>query len=90
MQAVKMRVYGRVQGVGFRYCTKIVADQLKISGIVSNQDDGSVYIEAQGESTILEKFINNIKASPTPSGKVEKLIVTKIPPRDYSSFQVTY
>ncbi|WP_057738293.1 acylphosphatase [Liquorilactobacillus uvarum] len=90
MQAVKLHVYGRVQGVGFRYCTKMVADQLEISGIVRNEPDGSVYIEAQGKLSELETFIEKIKTSPTPSGKVEKLVITKIPPIDYSSFQITY
>lgn len=90
MQAVKLHVYGRVQGVGFRYCTKIVAEDLGIAGIVRNDADGSVYIEAQGELTELETFINRIKASPTPSGKVDKMIIRKIPPIDYSGFQITY
>ncbi|KRM96484.1 hypothetical protein FC19_GL000778 [Liquorilactobacillus aquaticus DSM 21051] len=90
MQAVKLTIFGRVQGVGFRYCTKLVADHLGITGIVRNNSDGSVYVEAQGELSELETFIEKIKVSPTPSGKVEKLIVTKIPPIEYSDFQITY
>lgn len=34
MQAVHMHVVGRVQGVGFRFMTKHLADQLKITGWV--------------------------------------------------------
>ncbi|RCT69432.1 acylphosphatase, partial [Enterococcus faecium] len=34
MRKVKMNVQGRVQGVGFRYMTKMVADQLGVTGTV--------------------------------------------------------
>ena len=44
MKKIKMTVNGRVQGVGFRYMTKVVADLIGITGIVRNEDDGSVYI----------------------------------------------
>ena len=50
MNKIKMNVQGRVQGVGFRYMTKIVADQLGITGTVKNEDDGSVTIEAAGDN----------------------------------------
>lgn len=49
MMKVAMTVSGKVQGVGFRYTTKMVADQLGVLGIVRNEDNGDVYIEAQGE-----------------------------------------
>lgn len=70
MEKVKMTVYGRVQGVGFRFTTKMVADRLGIKGYVQNQADGSVYIEASGEKQALATFIKEVKASPSPSGKV--------------------
>ncbi|AUJ32298.1 MAG: acylphosphatase [Liquorilactobacillus nagelii] len=87
---VKICVYGLVQGVGFRYCTKIVADQLEIAGIVRNQNDGSVYIEAQGTITQVKKFIAKIKDSPTPSGRVERITVKELPVKEYHGFKVTY
>ncbi|HAP6886369.1 TPA: acylphosphatase, partial [Enterococcus faecium] len=57
MRKVKMNVQGRVQGVGFRYMTKMVADQLGVTGTVKNEDDGSVTIEAIGNDDIIQKFI---------------------------------
>lgn len=56
MRKVKMNVQGRVQGVGFRYMTKMVADQLGVTGTVKNEDDGSVTIEAIGNDDIIQKF----------------------------------
>ncbi|MCI1985586.1 MAG: acylphosphatase [Lactobacillus sp.] len=88
--AKSMRVTGRVQGVGFRWMTKMVADQLKITGYVQNRFDGSVYIEAKGEVLAMAKFAAAIKASPTPSGRVatyEEHVLTKDFP--YDDFRVT-
>lgn len=73
MKAIRMKVKGRVQGVGFRYMTKMVADQIGVFGIVQNETDGSVYIEANGDSDKIDLFIAKIKQSPTPSGRVEDL-----------------
>ncbi len=63
MRKVKMNVQGRVQGVGFRYMTKMVADQLGVTGTVKNEDDGSVTIEAIGNDDIIQKFIEEVKKS---------------------------
>lgn len=65
-----MRVTGRVQGVGFRYMAKLVADEIGVAGIVRNEDDGSVYIEAVGSPEKIDSFIKAIERSPSPSGKV--------------------
>lgn len=69
MRKVKMNVQGRVQGVGFRYMTKMVADQLGVTGTVKNEDDGSVTIEAIGNDDIIQKFIEEVKKSPSPRDK---------------------
>ncbi|MFD1672762.1 acylphosphatase [Agrilactobacillus yilanensis] len=86
---VALTVYGRVQGVGFRYSAKILADNLGIKGTVQNNLDGSVYIEAVGRPKPLTAFIDNIKASPTPYGKVTHVDEKKLgllP--DFSDFKV--
>lgn len=70
MKQIKMKVFGRVQGVGFRYMTKIVADKLHINGYAKNLADGSVEIMAEGNSSAINSFIEQVKASPSPSGKV--------------------
>lgn len=70
MKKFRINVTGRVQGVGFRFTTKMLADQLGVKGTVKNEADGSVTIEAIGNETIMEEFIAALKKSPTPSGKV--------------------
>lgn len=91
LKKVKMTVSGIVQGVGFRYMTKIVADKLHITGIVRNLENGDVYIEAQGDTSQLDLFIKAIKTSPSPSGRVDDVsIVYDSDLPDYASFKVTY
>jgi acylphosphatase len=41
-------VYGRVQGVAFRYATHNQAIQLHLTGWVMNRPDGSVRVVAEG------------------------------------------
>nr|WP_321293625.1 acylphosphatase [uncultured Trichococcus sp.] len=90
MKKIKMTVNGRVQGVGFRYMTKMVADQIGISGIVRNEDDGSVYIEAVGPTDKIDAFITAVKRSPSPSGKVDTYKLEEDASiENYISFRVT-
>lgn len=91
MKKVRMHVNGRVQGVGFRFLTKMAADRLGIKGIVRNEPDGSVYIEAMGSEEILKDFISLIKGSPSPSGRVDECdIVYDDAIKERTSFDVTY
>lgn len=90
MQAAKLTVFGIVQGVGFRYMTKQVADELGVVGFVKNRVDGSVYIEAQAEPLTLYKFISQIKAGPSPAGHVDHISVTEMKPKDYQDFRVEF
>ncbi|MFC0233252.1 acylphosphatase [Vagococcus entomophilus] len=70
MSKIRMNIQGHVQGVGFRFMTKILAERIGVFGIVRNEADGSVYLEANGADELIEDFIQQIKNSPSPSGKV--------------------
>ncbi|MEI5995531.1 acylphosphatase [Candidatus Enterococcus mansonii] len=90
MRKVRMNVQGRVQGVGFRYMTKMVADELGIKGTVRNEEDGSVSIESFGEDEAINRFIKKVKDSPSPAGHVTYVDIQDDPMmEEYSSFNVT-
>ena len=57
MKHVLILVFGRVQGVFFRACTKQQADNIGISGWVRNRIDGSVEIYANGSEQQLRSLI---------------------------------
>lgn len=66
---------GRVQGVFFRHSACEKARELNITGFVRNEEDGAVYIEAEGEEDALEQFIAGCRNGPELA-KVEKTEVS--------------
>ncbi len=56
----RIRFYGRVQGVGFRYTARYTAQSLELSGMVENEFDGTVLCEVQGEQTTVDKFLERL------------------------------
>lgn len=76
LQKMRAEISGRVQGVGFRFSTKQLADELNIKGIVRNEPDGTVYVEATGEEEKLNQFIEALRKGPSPAAEVEKVVVT--------------
>ncbi len=55
---------GRVQGVGFRYRAKYAADNVGVTGWVTNEWDGSVVMEAQGTADQINRVLKMINQSP--------------------------
>lgn len=72
MERLEATVYGKVQMVFFRDYTRQCARELGLGGEVRNQDDGSVYVVAEGSPENLEKFVERLKEGP-PDAKVEDL-----------------
>lgn len=73
-ESVLIWVYGRVQGVGFRYNTQRQACALKLSGYVRNLDDGSVEIWACGPRENVRRLIDWAKAGGPGGAKVDKVV----------------
>ncbi len=49
--------HGRVQGVGFRYTTRQLAENYAVGGFVRNLPDGTVELVAEGEASDVDAFI---------------------------------
>ncbi|MEO0230008.1 MAG: acylphosphatase [candidate division WOR-3 bacterium] len=84
-----IRVDGIVQGVGFRYFTLRIARMFSIKGWVRNMPDESVEIEAEGEEENLKLFLEKIKEGP-PAARVEKILVSELPPYGYQIFEIRF
>ena len=54
--------YGRVQGVGFRYTAKYLAQSMDLTGWVENEDDGTVTLEVQGDPALFAQMFDRIAA----------------------------
>ena len=71
-------VYGMVQGVGFRYYTYRKALELQLSGFVRNNPDGSVYVEVEGETNLIDALKRLLQIGP-PSAQVDEIITKPLP-----------
>ena len=78
-------ISGKVQGVFFRASTKEKADSLDITGLVRNEPDGCVYIEAEGEEEPLREFARWCHQGP-PRAKVEKSDVRESALKGFTGF----
>lgn len=57
-------VKGLVQGVGFRYFVLRKALPLGLKGIVRNRFTGEVEIEVEGERSLIEELIRDVRIGP--------------------------
>ena len=84
---VIIKVKGKVQGVGFRYYTLNAAKDNSIKGFVRNEGDGSVYIEAVGNTNDIEVFIDWCKIGPQWAN-VTNVLVSDAEIGNYTKFEV--
>jgi len=79
MKAMKAWVYGRVQGVGFRYYTQREAKSLGVKGYAKNLDDGSVEVFICGEQQQVDALLNWLKVGPR-TARVERVLAEPCQP----------
>jgi acylphosphatase len=80
VKASLVKVFGRVQRVGYRRHVLDSAQELGLSGYVRNEKDGSVTVFVQGDDAAVEKFIERLKTPPQPA-HVKSLEVKDARPR---------
>ena len=64
MTRLRVRITGRVQGVGFRYWTEATATALGLAGWVRNRRDGAVEAVFQGEAEAVDAMLEACRAGP--------------------------
>jgi len=89
MRTIRIRVYGRVQGVGFRYYALYTARSLGITGYVRNEPDGSVEVVGSGRDPDIEAFIESIDRGPTYAN-VTKTETEELPFMRFEHFEIRY
>jgi acylphosphatase len=80
-------VHGRVQGVGFRYFTKEIAQAFDIGGTVRNMNDGAVEIVAAGSPENLRSFKEQIEIGPA-GARVDRVVVEEMDEERFDRFSV--
>jgi acylphosphatase len=87
MKHIDIRITGKVQGVSFRATTKAVADQMGVRGIVRNEKDGSVFIEAEADDLRLEVFLEWCNEGSDRS-RIEQVDVQPGEMKNYQNFSI--
>lgn len=87
LKHLKIKVSGKVQGVFYRLSTKAVADQLGVRGMVANQSDGTVYIEAEGDEFAMDSFLDWCQEGPDRA-EVENVSTEVGDMKNYRNFEV--
>lgn len=90
MMAVRIYVSGKVQGVGFRFYTKQVAETYGLLGYVKNLPDGRVEIFSQGDEEVIWRFIRDIWKGPKHSEVVSINIVKEETNDKVFDFRIVY
>ncbi|MHA2270893.1 MAG: acylphosphatase [Candidatus Hodarchaeales archaeon] len=88
----RIRVFGRVQGVFFRKCTRDKANKIgELCGYVRNARDGSVEIVAEGEKPRIESLVKWCRSEGSPWSRVQGVEVDwEQPQGDLQGFRITY
>jgi acylphosphatase len=90
VKAFFARLYGRVQGVGFRWYAVSEAKRLHLSGWVRNTDSGDLEVWAEGEEKQLASFEQWLRHGP-PGASVDRMEkIDKTPQGIFRSFGVDY
>lgn len=81
-------ISGDVQGCGFRYQIKKLADEKQITGYALNLPNKSVEIVAQGPRHILEEFIDEVEFLKKPVEINDVKVAWVTPKKSWAEFQV--
>jgi acylphosphatase len=87
MKHLNITVQGKVQGVFYRQSTKAVADQLGVRGMIRNEANGDVYIEAEATPTLMEMFLEWCNEGPERA-RVTAVTTEEGELKNYRNFEV--
>lgn len=82
MKSIRVRIEGRVQGVGYRAWVEGEARKRGLSGWVRNRRDGAVEAQLSGEDAAIEGMLGAMRHGP-PLARIDRLTVgpaTDAPP----------
>lgn len=91
MKRIHAIVSGVVQGVGFRFFTRYMAERFELNGFVRNRADGTVELEAEGPEEAISAFLKGLEADQPRAVHISGIKVEEIPAtEDFGGFRITY
>ena len=84
----RFRIYGHVQGVGFRYFTWQYALKIGVTGFVRNLADGSVEVIAAGSESQIEALDAWLQEGPRTAIVDDVFVEDYLGDKEFTAFQV--
>jgi acylphosphatase len=81
-------VYGRVQGVGFRYTVQQRASAAGVDGWVTNRGDGSVEAVLEGPAGAVDRVVGFMRSGPPGAEVTDVRVSNEEGPEGLSGFAV--
>jgi hydrogenase maturation factor HypF (carbamoyltransferase family) len=81
-----LKIRGTVQGVFFRETVRRIASRYEVTGYVRNVGFDTVELEAEGEPSVVNAFIEHILAHPPPDARIEDVRSITVPSRADEGF----
>ena len=82
-------VKGMVQGVGFRYFVYRRGTELGLVGKVKNLPGGDVDVVVEGDRSLIEELIAQIKVGPRSAQVRDVIVLWSTVSNEYTSFEIT-
>lgn len=86
----RFRIYGHVQGVGFRYFTWQYALKIGVTGFVRNLADGSVEVVAVGSESQIEALDAWLQEGPRTAIVDDVFVEDYLGEKEFTAFQVLH
>lgn len=87
MECKRLRIYGIVQGVGFRPFVYGLAHKYGLKGYVLNFGNG-VEVMIEGDGRQMETFLHDLKTKKPPLSRMDKIEIETVPRRNFSDFTI--
>lgn len=84
MKTIHIKIYGRVQGVGFRFFTQQIAQQYNVTGTVQNVSD---FVEIYASDGNLDAFTEKVVRGASPMSRVYSYEINEIPYVQFDNFK---
>lgn len=86
VKAIRYRIVGRVQGVGYRAFVQHAAQGERLHGFARNLADGSVEVLAEGDAEALARFEWRLWQGP-PLARVDEVTGEEVVPTGATDFR---
>lgn len=90
LSRAKIIVSGLVQGVGFRYYVLRHAENLELKGYVQNLFTGEVLTEVEGDKSLINELIKQLKIGPVKSHVVNCSVEWSDYKNEFTRFELKY